>query len=139
MPLQGIAHKNLTDPQLHEPKGASGALVGQVAFADGEGHTEWKDITPEDIHVNAETMVEAGRSTITLPTGVNIAALPGTVTGACVLADDFTDANLNDKEIATKLNSLIIGATSMQVTLNNLVTKYNNLLAALKNLGFIDV
>lgn len=49
MALNGIAHKELTDPQLHELKGASTAQAGQVPFADGEGHTSWRSITVHDV------------------------------------------------------------------------------------------
>ena len=37
-----IAHKNLTDPQLHEPKGISAANEGAVYVANGVGSGVWQ-------------------------------------------------------------------------------------------------
>lgn len=38
-----ISHKNITDPQIHEPKGVSAATSGQVYVADGSGSGDWTD------------------------------------------------------------------------------------------------
>jgi len=38
-----VQHKDLSDPVLHEPKGISVALLGQVYEADGAGGGVWKD------------------------------------------------------------------------------------------------
>lgn len=37
-----VQHKDLTDDQLHEPKGASTAAAGTVLTANGDGTTSWK-------------------------------------------------------------------------------------------------
>lgn len=37
----GIEHSNITDPNIHEPKGASSAGVGSVYIADGLGSGDW--------------------------------------------------------------------------------------------------
>lgn len=34
-------HKDITDPNIHEPKGASTASVGQIIRANGDGTTSW--------------------------------------------------------------------------------------------------
>jgi hypothetical protein len=39
--LANINHNSLTDPFLHEPKGASTALAGQVYIANGAGSGVW--------------------------------------------------------------------------------------------------
>jgi len=36
-----INHNSLTDPELHEPKGISTALAGQIYVADGSGSGDW--------------------------------------------------------------------------------------------------
>jgi len=38
-----IQHSDLTDPELHEPKGTSTATAGQVYTADGLGSGAWAD------------------------------------------------------------------------------------------------
>lgn len=37
----GVSHNNLTDPDLHEPKGASTASIGSVYVSDGAGSGSW--------------------------------------------------------------------------------------------------
>ncbi len=44
-----IEHKNITDAERHEPKGASTALVGTHLIADGEGGTDWKENAPSGV------------------------------------------------------------------------------------------
>lgn len=36
-----VTHASLTDPELHEPKGVSTALAGQIYVADGSGSGDW--------------------------------------------------------------------------------------------------
>lgn len=40
-----VQHKDLTDDQLHEPKGASTAAAGTVLTANGDGTTSWKQVS----------------------------------------------------------------------------------------------
>lgn len=40
--MANIEHKNLTDPEIHEPKGASTATAGQVYVADGAASGSWQ-------------------------------------------------------------------------------------------------
>ena len=47
MATTDLLHKNLTDPQLHEPKGISTAEENTVYFADGAGKGAWKPISLE--------------------------------------------------------------------------------------------
>lgn len=42
--MANIQHSALTDPNLHEPKGASTALSGKVYVANGSGSGAWKYI-----------------------------------------------------------------------------------------------
>lgn len=39
--MANINHSALSDPYLHEPKGASTALAGQIYVADGAGSGDW--------------------------------------------------------------------------------------------------
>lgn len=40
-----IEHKNIPDSQLHEPKGAASASIGQVYVADGAGSGTWEKLS----------------------------------------------------------------------------------------------
>ena len=39
--MANIEHVNITDPNIHEPKGVAAASVGQVYVADGSGSGDW--------------------------------------------------------------------------------------------------
>lgn len=41
-----VQHKNITNADLHEAKGASSATVGQVLIAKGDGTATFQNITP---------------------------------------------------------------------------------------------
>lgn len=43
--MADVNHSSLTDPYLHEPKGASTATAGQIYVADGAGSGTWKKRT----------------------------------------------------------------------------------------------
>lgn len=40
--MADIQHENITDPNLHEPKGASTASDGSVYISDGAGSGDWE-------------------------------------------------------------------------------------------------
>lgn len=59
MATTDLLHKNLTDPQLHEPKGISTADENEVYFANGEGSGEWKTIAIDLLDFNKEPVSAA--------------------------------------------------------------------------------
>lgn len=139
MALQGIAHKNLTDPQLHELKGASTAEVNQVPFADGDGSSHWNHITLDKVVIEPTELSEADDNSSTDGTALDILALSAVTNGTCGDAANFTGVNKNTKELAVKVNALITYANSLKASYNGLVTKYNALLAALEEHGLITI
>lgn len=42
--MANVNHSALTDPYLHEPKGAAAAASGQVYVADGSASGDWTDL-----------------------------------------------------------------------------------------------
>ena len=139
MALHGIAHKNITDPQLHELKGASTAQAGQVPFADGAGHTSWQYITPDSLDLEATELTEADQNSSTAPVSLDVLGLPGTPSDTCTAAVDFSGVNQNTLNVASKVNSVLTYVSSLQTSYNALVLKYNALLSALESLGFISI
>ena len=139
MALNGIAHKNLTDPQLHELKGASTAAAGQLPFADGEGNTAWGDLTPDKIQISPEEIVGASTSSGTIITKLDLLGMPGTPSDTMTPAASFTGANQNTLNEADKINTIIDEVASLNLRYGELAYLINSLLEALKNLGFITV
>lgn len=139
MALNGIAHKNLTDPQLHELKGASTATAGQIPFADGEGNTAWGDLTPDKIQINPEEIVGASTSGGDVITKLDTLGLPGTASDNMSAAASFTGTNQNTLNEAAKINTIIDEVASLNLKCGELSQVVNSLLEALKNLGLITV
>ena len=65
-------HNTLTDPNLHEVKGASTATVGQLLVATGSGTATFQ--TPSSLHLTTSTLVASQGSTATQnPSATNTA------------------------------------------------------------------
>lgn len=47
--MANVQHANLTDPNLHEPKGVAAATEGEVYVADGAGSGTWKGLTDSEM------------------------------------------------------------------------------------------
>lgn len=70
--MANIQHAVLTDPQLHEPKGVSTALDGQVYRSNGAGTGVW---TYPSGHAFGELYIDEGVTTQTLPAASGTAKL----------------------------------------------------------------
>jgi hypothetical protein len=70
--MANIQHSVLTDPQIHEPKGASTAASGKVYRANGSGSGAW--VFPSG-HAYGELYIEGGTTTQTLPAASGTAKL----------------------------------------------------------------
>lgn len=56
--MADIEHKNITDPNIHEPKGITGAADGEVYIADGAGSGSWSPLPK--IYISGSVTVTSG-------------------------------------------------------------------------------
>lgn len=136
--MPGIAHKNLTDPQLHEIKGASTATLNQVPIADGEGHAVFGGLAPEQLNFTPGIIDEVDPTPITLPEQFSTAAMSAEVDGNIADGVNFTQTNKNLKELAVKLNETIAKMTQIYNAYVTLVLKHNELVQTLQDNHFIQ-
>jgi hypothetical protein len=69
-------HKNITDPNVHEPKGVSGATTGTTYIADGAGSGAWGAIPLDLSSMSIERILNVYSTTINQnPTGLGVANL----------------------------------------------------------------
>lgn len=136
--MPGIAHKDLTDPQLHEPKGASTAPSGSTLFADGVGGTLWKSIEISDLDFTAETVTEAPESTVTDASTMSTAGMSATTDGTIADAANFTLTNKNIKELATAYNNLVGKFNALLDEHEGLIETVNALITSLQSEGLIQ-
>jgi hypothetical protein len=67
-----VQHKNITDPDIHEPKGVAAAAVGKVYVSDGAGSGSWQ--YPSG-YAHGEIYIDAGVTAQTLSVGSGYAKL----------------------------------------------------------------
>lgn len=137
MSEQGIAHSKLTDPNLHELKGASTAGVDTVPFATGEGSTEWKQITLDKVAFNKASITGVTPTKIDIPEPLLIQSMSSTVDGSLEDGSTFVQTNKNLKELAVAHNELLKEFSMLLASHEALVAKCNSLILALTDLGFL--
>lgn len=136
--MPGIAHKNLTDPQLHEIKGASTATLNQVPIADGEGHAPFGGLTPEQLAFTPGVVDVLDPTTITVPAEFSTATMSAETDGNIADGINFTQTNKNLKELAVKLNAALQTIQTVKAAYLDLVAKHNELVTALQDTHFIQ-
>lgn len=136
--MAGIAHKDLTDPQLHEPKGASEATIGETIFADGNGGTTWGPIEIDKLSFEKEVVEIVTDSSVTDCPEASVAGLSATTDGVLSDAINFTMTNKNVKELALKHNELVQKFNTLLAEHKSLISSVNDLIVSLQTTGFIQ-
>lgn len=95
-----IQHRDIIDPQIHEPKGAASAASGTVYKADGSGSGSWTRISPADLANNTSDFTLAGRHLV-----VNTSEGIGTVFGPSAASIGFT-GNSSPTSLTTTFKTL---------------------------------
>ena len=138
-------HKDLTDPYLHEPIGASTATAGQVYVANGTGSGEFKKLPISDVSFTKTSVAELTPTTINAATSINGAALLQTATGVMtdVAYDNSTPTatinsiNKNLKELYTNTSQSVVISGQMKTAIQALESKLNALIDSLTTAGVI--
>lgn len=137
--MAGIAHKNLTDPQLHEPKGASSALLNEAIFSNGDGTTAFKPITISRLAYTPGVAQKATAPTLTPVTNIDYAGMSATTDGSVSDAINFTNTNKNVKELAVSLTNTNASITELQTALQSQVQVINKLITVLQEAELIQI
>jgi len=87
--MANVNHSALSDPYLHEPKGASTATAGDVYVADGAGSGSWKDHRRSVVNLHIHDISEPTDMYVPIPFGGTVSrittVLAGSITGADVV------------------------------------------------------
>ena len=81
-----LEHVNLSDPDLHEPKGASTATIGKVYAANGSGSGTWSSVYYSDTIVMADVSTSSF-VIMPIPVDCEIMSIRYTLWGAITGAD----------------------------------------------------
>jgi hypothetical protein len=124
--LANVQHSNLTDPNLHEPKGISTATADQVYLSNGSASGNWRDVNRlpgtgwgqygNSVYVNTTYLtIDSTGVIVPFDTNVNVTQLPITLAGSTSPLMNLTTETLlfvsaNDMHAVTL--SCFIAATS---------------------------
>lgn len=110
-----IAHKNLTDPQLHEPKGVYAANEGTVYVANGAGSGAWQALPFSDLNYSAQSVTAFTYNLIDIDTStdnpdyvpdVDFSVLTPMANETVSDASSFEGCNKNVKEVGLEVSQL---------------------------------
>lgn len=110
-----IAHKNLTDPQLHEPKGISAANEGTVYVANGTGSGVWQALPFSALDYSKQSVTAFTYNLIDIDTStdnpdyvpdVDFTVLTPEANETVSDASSFEGCNKNVKEVGLEVSSL---------------------------------
>ena len=117
MATTDLLHKNLTDPQLHEPKGISTAIENAVYFADGKGKGVWKPVTFDRVQFNAPPVAATEVEDVPEVRELNHSDLSQLPNGMVEHVNSFEGCDKNFKELAVECEQL---RNSLEVAHKNL-------------------
>ena len=137
--MPGIAHKNLTDPQLHEPKGASEADLNTVLFSNGDGTTKWEPVTIQKLSFIPGVVAKVPEPTLTPVQNVDYTGMSAETDGSVSDGITFTVVNKNVKELAVALQEANSTITELQNAVKAQTAALNSLIQTLKDSDFIQI
>lgn len=89
-------HSNITDPYLHEPKGASTATEGQVLTSNGDGSTEFRTPTSTSGLIKQGVYKYSDSATQTTPIPLTLAGVEYELTNDGLGSDTVTEFGLTE-------------------------------------------
>jgi hypothetical protein len=130
--MADVQHASLTDPYLHEPKGAASANAGEVYVADGAGSGDW---SARQYTVNALIADVSSSETVYVPIPYSgtvvkvVSVLEGaiTVADATVIVSNSSAASMGTLTIAYTSSAAgdvdtLVPASNNTVTDNDYIT-----------------
>jgi len=85
--MANVNHSALSDPYLHEPKGASTATAGDVYVADGAGSGSWKDHRRSVVNLHIHDISEPTDMYVPIPFGGTVSRITTVLAGSITEAD----------------------------------------------------
>ena len=146
MAIGDIQHSELPDNLLHEPKGASTAAAGTLYIADGEGSGTFAKVPVTSLDIAVPSVADLVPTTITSTTtldgsGLTVAA-DGTLTdvaaSAAIPVTYTVTINKNASEVVRLFNNQSQINADIRTAVDNLETKLDAVIDALKGLGLLD-
>lgn len=146
MTIKGdIQHSDLPDELLHEPKGASTALEGQVYVADGVGKGSFKSLDIENVSFDrsyVEALVSPSyTSTISVDGSSLVQVADGELSEVLAyvgIPQDLTNQiNKNTKELYLIYLNMVTIFSELKAETITLSNKVNELITKLKTAGIV--
>ena len=85
--MANVNHSALSDPYLHEPKGASTATAGDVYVADGAGSGTWEDHRRSVFNIHIHDISVVASIYLPIPFGGTVSRVTSCIEGAIAGSD----------------------------------------------------
>lgn len=123
-----IEHKNILDPNIHEPKGIATATVNQIYSANGAGSGTWGELPYSDTVIMADVST-ASFVIIPIPINLTIQSIRFVIFNA-ITGSDSTVTVTRGGDAASLGTKVIAVSGSAEGTTFDLTTGSNNVLTA---------
>ena len=137
MATTDLLHKNLTDPQLHEPIGISTAEENTVYIANGKGSGEWKPMEFSYLEINPVPVEKVELSSKSEVAAINDTALTAGFTGSMVAVSEANIAH-NLKQLSTQFKQLKASLEIAHANIEKLYGAHEKIREALTTLGVLN-
>lgn len=127
-----IQHNVITDPEIHEPKGASTATVDQVYAADGAGSGEWRELPFSFDYILADVST-ASFILIPIPFDVIIQSIKYVLGNAITVADSTITVTRGGGGAAMGTQVIAFTASAEGTTFTQTPSGNNTITAATHN------
>lgn len=100
--MANVNHSALSDPYLHEPKGASTAAAGDVYVANGAGSGTWEDHRRSVFNIHIHDISSASDAYLPIPFAGTVSRVTSSI-GAAISGSDlvFTIKNSSSATMGT--------------------------------------
>jgi len=85
--MANVNHSALSDPYLHEPKGASTATAGDVYVADGAGSGSWEDHRRSVFNIHIHDISVVSSTYLPMPFAGTVSRVTSCIEGAIAGSD----------------------------------------------------
>ena len=121
-------HKDLTDPYLHEPKGAAAANSGEVYVANGSGAGVFKKLSLSDVDYTAASVTDLTNSITGFTQANTVSQIAAALQVNTTALASITNSSMTDVPASIEIPTAIINAINknfkeLGVVVNDYQTK----------------
>lgn len=120
--MANVNHSALTDPYLHEPKGASTASAGDVYVANGAGSGTWEDHRRSVFNIHIQDISVVSSIYLPIPFGGTVSRVTSCIEGAVTGSDLVLTLKNSSAAIMGTITVTQVGSAAGDIDFTNPTT-----------------